>query len=1480
MNINWNQCIICQKDKSEPLKCPLDSLGGGSDESYSTFLANVKEFRSISALPTCICFEDNTSVEDLTHHHACWHKSCHLKYSNSKLAAKTKKRKADCMEESGRMPIKRQAMNTNNCMFCEMGSEEGELHQVLTFDANANIRTMVTELQDAKLLTQIGTEDLIAQEAKYHLKCLVKLRNRYRSYQRKNQEKEQVIINEKTNECRVFVELTTYIEKAVESGTLLFRLADLHSLYVDRLSDFGINKTVNKTRLKKELLNHFSEAQEQCVGKSTAIVFKKGMENMLKEALRKRDHSEEATILAKAAMIIRKDVFSHKSFKFDGSFSTKCQENALPSSLKSLISLIYNGLNLKDQDKQESQACLSVGQLIIFNMKKSTSCSTKERHHIDREPPLPIYIGLNIHQQTRCRKLTTQLFQMGISISYDRVLSLEDKIAASLCDQYQQDGVVVPACFNKRLFTIGAIDNLDHNPSSTTSQSSFHGTAISLFQFPMKDNPGTVRARVPLPDSADRNYSLPNSYEIVPAVALKSSDVAVPRLSCIVEKTQTHLDEATTEQQSWIDHALGLLEKEDLTNDDKLAWGAYHALHQRSAEDPPGMCALLPLFYEKAATPSMIKHGMDLQRQAVAFLNPGQIPVTTFDQPLFAIAKYVQWKWPTTHGESMHVVMLGGLHTEMALWKTLGDILEGSGWTTALTEAEIASSGIVDSFLNVAHLARTRHAHQVTITALYKLQQEAYLQSNTNISLLAWRDKMCQSSPTFMFWDFILRYEKLILIFVAAHREKKFPLYVEVLEKLTPLFFAMDHVNYARWMPVHIRDMLHLPESIRIEFEKQGHWVLSKTNNLFSAIPIDQAHEQENANVKGSGGFIGLTECPMALKRWMLSGPELARLQNEFEAEYLPISEPGDPKYFQNHENGFAFQKLFHKQVLSLHSTIKNMGNPFLDDFAELVTLDSRNCMDDLAVNALCTLENIGASQYQEFVKTVLENCSSSIHDPIKKNSIAIFKQCRRKATSAQGKKVKMLQSNVALFGQLYISMQSRDGNLKEFFSHEIQSFPPSLSDYGRLHLPSSKSELLKCIPSSTQLEPLSFYDCRILDGAAIVHFLPIVGAATFSDYATNIFIPYLSMQLQNTNRLDVVWDTYIPDSLKESTREKRGKGIRRKVSAQANIPGKWMDFLCDSKNKTELFSFLTDHISKFTFPSNKQVYVTSGQSVLRMGSSNGMPNCNHEEADTRMVVHVQHALQQGLQTIEIRTVDTDVIVILAGVFYELRKIQPQTDIRIAFGVGKNYRFISINAICSTLGEMRSQALPVFHALTGCDTTSALKGKGKKSAWQAWQACDEVTETFVHLSANPFMNLDTDSSYFTSIERFIVVLYDRTSPLTLVNDAREELFCKRNRSVDRLPPTQDALLQHVRRSIHQAGVWTTSTSTQQTIPSPEGFSWTMTSSSWIPVWMTIPEVSKACRELIKCCCKGNCSNCTCAKAGIACSPLCNCKCIT
>ena len=83
------------------------------------------------------------------------------------------------------------------------------------------------------------------------------------------------------------------------------------------------------------------------------------------------------------------------------------------------------------------------------------------------------------------------------------------------------------------------------------------------------------------------------------------------------------------------------------------------------------------------------------------------------------------------------------------------------------------------------------------------------------------------------------------------------------------------------------------------------------------------------------------------------------------------------------------------------------------------------------------------------------------------------------------------------------------------------------------------------------------------------------------------------------------------------------------------------------------------------------------------------MADCNHEEADTRVVVHILHALEQRIKTIVVRTVDTEVIVILTGVFFELIANNPLADIWVAFGTGKNFKLHSINAIHTYLGKER-----------------------------------------------------------------------------------------------------------------------------------------------------------------------------------------------
>ena len=327
-----------------------------------------------------------------------------------------------------------------------------------------------------------------------------------------------------------------------------------------------------------------------------------------------------------------------------------------------------------------------------------------------------------------------------------------------------------------------------------------------------------------------------------------------------------------------------------------ISWAAYHASHQPSQSHAICPTALLPLFLESAHTVAMIKHSFHVVKSAIEHLNPGQTPVIAFDQPLYALAKHIQWKWPENYGEDKFVIMFGGLHIEMAALKTLGDWLKGSGWVQALVHANITTPGIADSFLQAAHVTRTIRAHQVTVAALYILMHRAYdhycLTSTEGeqqiMEFKQWCNQREQVCPHFQYWATVMELEICVLVYVHSLRQASFTMYLDALTELTPWFFALDHTNYARWIPVHLKDMAELstkhPE-IAKRFD-DGHFTIQKTNRVFSAIPIDQAHEQNNGYIKGDGGAVGLTDNPNALRRWMIAGPEVARIIEEFHDEH------------------------------------------------------------------------------------------------------------------------------------------------------------------------------------------------------------------------------------------------------------------------------------------------------------------------------------------------------------------------------------------------------------------------------------------------------------------------------------------------------------------------------------------------------------------------------------------------------------------
>ena len=108
---------------------------------------------------------------------------------------------------------------------------------------------------------------------------------------------------------------------------------------------------------------------------------------------------------------------------------------------------------------------------------------------------------------------------------------------------------------------------------------------------------------------------------------------------------------------------------------------------------------------------------------------------------------------------------------------------------------------------------------------------------------------------------------------------------------------------------------------------------------------------------------------------------------------------------------------------------------------------------------------------------------------------------------------------------------------------------------------------------------------------------------------------------------------------------------------------------------------------------------------------------------------------------------------------------------------------MAAHQIAACLGPEKSRALPMFHALTGCDTSSAFVGHGKKTAWVAWNSLPELTDALLRLVCAP---AGIPEHSMQAIERFVILMYDRTSTCTDVNKARKKLFVKRS-SVQRTP---------------------------------------------------------------------------------------------
>ena len=147
--------------------------------------------------------------------------------------------------------------------------------------------------------------------------------------------------------------------------------------------------------------------------------------------------------------------------------------------------------------------------------------------------------------------------------------------------------------------------------------------------------------------------------------------------------------------------------------------------------------------------------------------------------------------------------------------------------------------------------------------------------------------------------------------------------------------------------------------------------------------------------------------------------------------------------------------------------------------------------------------------------------------------------------------------------------------------SHESSLASPSLTKDGEL-FHGTKADIVDCSARKEHKytkHPTT--SCAIIDGAMLVRKLKPFSSSTVGvgEYIDNGLMSNIMAKFTYADRIDLVFDTYRPDSIKNATREGRGSGSgsgkRRKIEANLILPSSWSEFLSVSETKTEFFSFI-----------------------------------------------------------------------------------------------------------------------------------------------------------------------------------------------------------------------------------------------------------------------------------------------------------------
>ncbi|CAH0387092.1 unnamed protein product [Bemisia tabaci] len=264
---------------------------------------------------------------------------------------------------------------------------------------------------------------------------------------------------------------------------------------------------------------------------------------------------------------------------------------------------------------------------------------------------------------------------------------------------------------------------------------------------------------------------------------------------------------------------------------------------------------------------------------------------------------------------------------------------------------------------------------------------------------------------------------------------------------MIPIFFACDHYNYARYLVVYFLTLLNLKNS------HPGAEELLRNNGFSvnrSAIPgsrnaVDITIEQTiNRSAKCSGGIIGFSRNFWAYTRWCVTRHERAKyvevLMEKTDIQHSSDSAHRDLKSSQI--------KLSEESIRKVIEAFGQFFNPFeVETKEDLFCLSSGRPLPRTVDVRLLKINEIGQSDFSNFIQDRMITKEISFHDPIKRNNIKTFKVLQEKRTvSTTQNKLVEIRAERNLFGRILLLSQNHELNLEEILSYSLSPIPWALA--------------------------------------------------------------------------------------------------------------------------------------------------------------------------------------------------------------------------------------------------------------------------------------------------------------------------------------------------------------------------------------------------------------------------------------------------